>query len=169
MKKHLIQAGRILFKYRAFIAVPFFILLFIFSKPAPIKVIPYFIIFIGLFIRIWAAGYIGQKARATGFTTGCRIMNAPYKYLKHPLYIGNFFLVLGIVILFNPATWFAVLLMILFLLIYTVIIISELHYLKYLPKIKAQFKLTNCKGEISTIVIVIIILIIYHILTYTIK
>ncbi|MGB3341117.1 MAG: methyltransferase [bacterium] len=163
MKKHLIQIGRLLYKFRAWIAVPFFILLVIFSRPGHIKIVPYFVIFIGLIIRFWAAGYIGKKARATNFSTGCRITNAPYKYLKHPLYIGNFFLVLGMVLLFNPAIWFAILIMLLFLLVYTFIIMSESNYLKDLPKTKAHFRLANCNGEISTIGIVLFIIVIYHI------
>lgn len=167
MKVFIIKLGQFLFKYRAWIAVPFFILLVIFARPGHIRIIPYGMILIGLALRFWAAGHVGQKARAIGFTTGCRIMNAPYKYLKHPLYLGNFFLVLGIVILFSPATWLAVLIMILFLLIYALIITGEMDYLKGLPEKTVQFKLTNCKGEISTIIIVMIILIIHYILLYT--
>jgi len=163
MHRVIINIGRLLYRYRAVIAVPFFMLLVILSRPGHIKIIPYFIIFIGLMIRFWAAGYIGKKARATNFSTGCRIINAPYKYLKHPLYVGNFFLVLGIVLLFNPTIWFAVLVMVLFLLVYTLIIMSESNYLKDLPKTKAHFKLVNCKGEISTIVIVLVIVLTYEI------
>jgi protein-S-isoprenylcysteine O-methyltransferase Ste14 len=162
MKKFLIQIGRLLYKFRAWIAVPFFILLVIFSRPGYIKIIPYSVIFIGLIIRLWAAGYIGRKARATNFSTGCRITNAPYKYLKHPLYIGNFFLVLGMVLLFNPVIWFAILIMLLFLLVYTLIIISESNYLKDLPKTKAHFKLVNCKGEISTIIVVVLMVLVHY-------
>lgn len=162
MHRVIINLGRLLFRYRAVIAVPFFILLVILSRPGHINIIPYFIIFIGLIIRFWAAGYIGKKARATNFSTGCRIINAPYKYLKHPLYVGNFFLVLGVVLLFNPAIWFGVLVMIVFLLVYTLIIMSESHYLKDLPKEKARFKSVNCKGEISTIIVVIVVLLIHY-------
>ncbi len=168
MHRVIINIGRLLYRYRAVIAVPFFILLVIFSRPGYIKIIPYFIIFIGLTIRFWAAGYIGKKARATTFSTGCRIINAPYKYLKHPLYVGNFFLVLGVVLLFNPTIWFAVLIMVLFLLVYTLIIMSESNYLKDLPKTKAHFQLVNCKGEISTIIIVLVIVLMYVLITISI-
>lgn len=162
MHRVIINLGRLLFRYRAWIAVPFFILLVILSRPGHIKIIPYFIIFIGLIIRFWAAGYIGKKARATNFSTGCWIINAPYKYLKHPLYGGNFFLVLGVVLLFNPAIWFAVLVMVLFLLVYTFIIMSESNYLKDLPKTKAHFKLVNCKAEISTIIIIVLLILMHY-------
>jgi protein-S-isoprenylcysteine O-methyltransferase Ste14 len=162
MKKFLIQLGEILFKFRAWIAVPFFILLVILSRPGHINIIHYFIIFIGLIIRFWAAGYIGKKARATNFSTGCWIINGPYKYLRHPLYVGNFFLVLGVVLLFNPAIWFGVLVMVVFLLVYTLIIMSESNYLKDLPKEKAHFKLVNCKGEISTTIVIVVVLSIHY-------
>lgn len=162
MKKFLIQLGEILFKFRAWIAIPFFVLLVILSRPGHVNIIPCFIIFIGSIIRFWAAGYIGKKARATNFSTGCRIVNAPYKYLKHPLYVGNFFLILGVVLLFNPAIWFGVLVMVLFLLVYVLIIMSESNYLKDLPETKAHFKLVNCKGEISTIIVVIVVLLVHY-------
>ncbi len=160
--KSQVPIGQLLYKFRAWIAVLFFILLVIFSRPGQVNIIPYFMIFIGSIIRFWAAGYIGKKARATNFSTGCRIVNAPYRYLKHPLYVGNFFLVLGVVLLFNPATWFGVLVMVVFLLVYRFIIMSESNYLKDLPQTKAHFKLVNCKGEISTIIVVIVVLLIHY-------
>ncbi len=162
MHRAIINLGRLLFRYRTVIAVPFFILLVIFSRPGYINIIPYFIIFTGSIIRFWAAGYIGKKARATNFSTGCRIVNAPYRYLKHPLYVGNFFLVLGVVLLFNPGIWFGVLVMVVFLFVYTLIIMSESNYLKDLPETKAHFELVNCRGEISTIIVVIVVLLIHY-------
>lgn len=164
MKKHLIQLGRFLYKYRAWIAVPFFILLVLFKRPGNIATIPYLLILVGLVIRFWAAGYIGKKARAAKFSTDCRITNGPYKYLEHPLYLGNFFLVLGIIMLFNPVIWFAIIVLIFFLSIYTIIILGEMDYLRGRPEIKEKFAFANCKGEVSTIGIVILILIIYQII-----
>jgi protein-S-isoprenylcysteine O-methyltransferase Ste14 len=164
MNRLLIQAGRFLYTYRAWIAVPFFILLVVFSRPDHIKTIPYISVFIGLFIRLWAAGFIGIKARQREFSTGCRIINAPYKYLKHPLYLGNFFLVLGIVLLFNPRSCIALLIIGMFVLIYTLIIVAEDDYLKNMPESKAKFTWMNCRGEISTVMVIIIIIIIYNIM-----
>lgn len=137
-------------------------LLVILSRPLHIGIIPYLVILVGLLIRFWAAGYIGKDARAIEFSTGCRIINAPYKYLKHPLYIGNFFLVLGVVLLYNPPIWFAGLIIIFFFIEYTLIILSELHYLKNLPEKKVKFKLANCQGEISTIVVVAFIILTHY-------
>ena len=78
--------------------------------------------------------------------------------------MGNFFLVLGVIMLFNPVMWFAVLILIIFLSIYTIIILGEIDYLKGLPENKEKFAFANCKGEVSTISIVILILVIYQII-----
>lgn len=161
MQRFLINLGKVLFRYRAVIAIPFFIILVIFSKPTHLPLISYILIVFGLLIRIWAACYIGTKSRENKFTTQYIITNGPYRYLKHPLYIGNFLLVLGVIILFNPALWLAILLIASFLLEYSIIIHSELNYLKDLPKKEAEFKLSNSKSEISTILILIIIGLIY--------
>ena len=159
--KQIIQLGKFLFRYRAIIATPFFILLVILSKPTNVLTSAIISSLIGIGIRIWAAGYIGVEARSTKFSGQFVITNGPYKYLKHPLYLGNFFLILGIIILFNPAVWFALLLIFLFIFEYSIIILSELDYLKNLPKKKAKLKFTNCRAEISTIVIMLLIFLIY--------
>ena len=161
MKELIIKLGKILFNYRTLIAVPFFILLVILSRPVRLGVIPCLAILIGLLIRFWAAGYIGEKARAAKFTAQYRIINGPYKFIKHPLYLGNFFLVLGVILLFNPVIWFAVIIIALFLLFYSLMIVSEMDHLKDLPKKISGFALTNCKGEISTLSVVLLIFLIY--------
>ena len=125
------------------------------------------IIFIiaGILLRIWAAGYIGTESRENKFTTAYVITSGPYRYLRHPLYLGNFSLVIGVILLFNPTIWFAILLIALFCIVYSMIIFGELHYLKNFPEKKVKFKLINTKGEISTIFIMGIIYLIYLVKT----
>jgi len=159
--KQIIQLGKFLFRYRAIIATPFFILLVILSKPTNVFTLAIISFLIGIGIRIWAAGYIGIAARSTKFSGQFVITNGPYKYLKHPLYLGNFFLVFGVIILFNPTIWFALLLIFLFIFEYAIIIISEMNYLKNLPKKEVRFALTNCRTETSTIIIMLLIFLIY--------
>ncbi|KPJ72790.1 hypothetical protein AMJ52_05210 [candidate division TA06 bacterium DG_78] len=114
-----------------------------------------------MIIRLWAAGYIGKSARGNKFSGQHMIINGPYRYMKHPLYCGNFFLVLGVIVLFNPPTVIAVLLLILFIMQYALIIISEQHYLESLPQKKAHFKVTNLRGELSTIVVLVVMYCVY--------
>jgi len=164
MKTFLIHFGQLLYKYRAVTAVPFFIILVILSRNASFNFIPHLLLFLGLLIRIWAAGYIGVKARANRFATGYVITSGPYRYLKHPLYIGNLFLVLGVILLFNPPLWYAFSLLLIFTVEYFIIVYSELSYLKALPKKVVNFDLANARGEANTIIIVIVIALIRHFL-----
>ncbi len=161
INKSVIRFGKNLFKYRAVIAAPFFVILAVFSKSCHLQVLSSIFIVTGLMLRIWAAGYIGEKSRENKFTTQYAIINGPYHYLKHPLYLGNFFLVLGVILLFCPPIWLGILIIILFVFVYLLIINSELNYLKDLPKKEMKFKLANAKGEISTILVMIFIFLIY--------
>jgi protein-S-isoprenylcysteine O-methyltransferase Ste14 len=154
--RNFIQLGSFLYRYRAWIALPFFILLVIFSRPRTPFILPIIFMATGLAIRIWAAGYIGSSARGNTFSGQHMIINGPYRYVKHPLYCGNFFLVLGVVILFNPPIVLAVLLLILFLIEYTLIIMSEQFYVQSLPKKRVHFTVTNLRGELSTIVVLVV-------------
>lgn len=153
-------AGKLLFKCRAWIAVPFFILLVLLSCPAVYPVIAYALMISGFVIRIWAAGYIGVSARDKSFATQVRIKNGPYRFFKHPLYLGNFFLVSGVTILFNPPVVYALIIIVMFIIIYGIIILSEQAYISQLSESKVTFHIKNCTGELSTIVVLLIIILI---------
>jgi len=112
---------------------------------------------LGLTIRIWAAGYIGGDARRREFQAEHIIRNGPYRYLKHPLYIGNFFLVVGVLILYNPPRWMGLLYLGLFLLIYVSILLGEMDYLKGKPVREACYRLRNLRGEISTWLVLVFV------------
>jgi protein-S-isoprenylcysteine O-methyltransferase Ste14 len=149
-------AGQVLYYHRAWIAIPFFVVLVIFSQPHNSCMLPIMFMLIGMTIRIWAAGYIGTSARGNTFSGQHMIISGPYRYLKHPLYCGNFFLVLGGIVLFNPPVVLAILLLILFIVEYTLIVVSEQHYVQSLPKKKAHFTVTNIRGEFSTIIVLVV-------------
>ncbi len=158
----IVRVGRVFYKYRAVIAVPFFIVLVVLSRlPHSLYILSYLLIVTGLLLRIWAAGYIGARSRKKEFSADFVVINGPYHYLKHPLYLGNFFLVVGVVFLFNPPPWLTILLIALFIVEYSMIIYSEMNYLKSLSKKRVKFKLINIKGEISTTLILLIIYLVY--------
>jgi protein-S-isoprenylcysteine O-methyltransferase Ste14 len=161
LRSKIFEIGRFLYHYRGIIAFPFFVLLVIFARPTPIR--PQAILFIvtGLIIRAWAAGYIGGQSRQRSYSSTFRINNGPFHYLQHPLYIGNLMLVLGVVILFNPQTWLFLTLPCLFVLEYTLIIISEHQYLRTLPSRGERFCLKNMGHEWSTYLVMAVILVVY--------
>jgi protein-S-isoprenylcysteine O-methyltransferase Ste14 len=115
-------------------------------------------------LRIWSAGYIGPPARKHEFHAEHQIINGPYRLLRHPLYIGNFFLVLGVLILFNPPLWLSLLYMGLFIVMYTLISFSEKQHLREKSERRAQYRLVNLTGELSTLIVLGIIYLVYFLL-----
>jgi protein-S-isoprenylcysteine O-methyltransferase Ste14 len=157
------QTGKYLFRYRAAIAAVFFIVLVVFAKPVASMIAHIFVI-TGIALRLWAAGYIGPAARKRNFHTKHRICSGPYHILKHPLYVGNFFLVLGVIILYNPLQWLGFLYMVTFVVIYTSIAISERYYLKGKSEIETSYRFMNLKGEISTLIVMAVIYAVWFLL-----
>jgi len=160
-KNGILELGNFLYRFRGIIAVPFFISLVFFSRPTRLHILPFIFLFTGLVLRMWTVGYIGPVSRQNKFAGHYIIQNGPYRFLKHPLYIGNFSLVVGVIFLFNPPIWLVISLIALFVVEYSIIILSEQKYLKNLLHKEAKFKLINLRGEISTVVVLIIIYLIY--------
>lgn len=157
----IVRLGQSLYRLRAVSAVPFFIILLVFARPCSLYVLVSFLIVIGLLLRIWAAGYIGKQSRKNEFCADFVITNGPYRYVKHPLYLGNFFLVGGVILLFNAPLWLSIFLIVLFIAEYSIIIHSEMRFLKNLARKEADFKLINVKNEMSTICILCVIYVLY--------
>lgn len=155
------KTGKLLFKNRALVAVPFFIALVWQARPQNHIILPIVLFVIGLGIRIWAAGYIGKTARGQEFRSRFRITGGPYRFLRHPLYIGNLFLVVGTILLFNPLFWLAVIIIALFLIEYGFFICAEEKYLKDLPNQPEKFSLRRLKHEFSTWIVVGAVYIVY--------
>lgn len=112
-------------------------------------------------LRVWASGYIGRESRGSKFSTQHRIVNGPYRIFKHPIYLGNFLLVAGTVLLYNPPLYIGLPLIVLFLIQYGVIINAEKIYLQRLKRKIARFHFSKVKGEISTVIVLGFIFAIY--------
>ena len=83
------------------------------------------LLFAGLAIRFWASGYIGIAGRVREIDARQRLASGPYRLLRHPLYIGNFLLVAGMLVALRPAVWLAAVVLVGFTLEYGVIIAEE--------------------------------------------
>ncbi len=90
-----------IFKFRGLIPIPFFLLIYFFSHPTRGSItLGVFILFFGELIRFWAAGYI-KKYRTLEVDSPELVTYGPYGYVRNPLYIGNFFIGLGISVMAN--------------------------------------------------------------------
>jgi hypothetical protein len=123
--------GRLLFRWRGVIGVVAFGVVFWPARPtfgSCLFGLP--IILAGLATRFWASGYIGIEGRAREIGASRRIASGPYRVLRHPLYIGNFLLVAGMLVALRPAWWMAVVVMAGFAFEYGLIVAAEERHLR---------------------------------------
>ncbi|MBE0433070.1 hypothetical protein IBX73_06335 [candidate division WOR-3 bacterium] len=154
--KNLASAGRFLFRYRAAAATVAFVFLVLAARPVNSPAGHIFVL-LGVVLRAWAAGYIGPAGRKREFQGEYVIKSGPYRLLRHPLYVGNFLLVLGVLVLFNPPFWLRALYLALFIVIYAVIICGETRYMKGKPAREPGYELSNLRGEFSTWIVLAVI------------
>jgi protein-S-isoprenylcysteine O-methyltransferase Ste14 len=160
----IIKIGKLFYRYRALIAAPFFVALAVKGRSGSsiTGAAAVFLTLIGLAIRAWAAGYIGRHARGQQFDTVFRITSGPYRLLRHPLYIGNFFLVLAAIVLFWPPRPLAAVLLAAFIFEYGVIAISEEIKLKDIHRREVAFSWHRVRTELSTWIVVGLVYFIFY-------
>lgn len=55
--------------------------------------------------RVWVASYLGGKQAVAEVQADFLCMSGPYAYVRNPLYIGNFFIGVGLAMAINE--WYA--------------------------------------------------------------
>jgi protein-S-isoprenylcysteine O-methyltransferase Ste14 len=124
--------GHLLYKYRSLTPIPLIIALFILAKPVPVFLFIGFVISImGGLLRLWSVAYAGLTTRSKNVQTPVLVTNGPYGIIRNPIYAGNFFLSLGVVVAsyaFFP--WFILIYIVVFALQYTFIIRYEENFLE---------------------------------------
>jgi len=101
--------GRFLFRWRAYLGVSAFVAVFALGCPtqgAWLSGLP--LIGLGLGLRLWAMGHIGIAARSAEVGGDAVVQSGPYRLFRHPLYLGNFMLVIGTLLQFRPPVWLGV-------------------------------------------------------------
>ncbi len=133
-----LKLGNFLFKHRSFTPVPLIIFVFIIFRPIDlgdkniiITLVGFLISLLGETVRIIAVGYAytGTSGRESYLRADSLNMNGIYSIVRNPLYIGNFFIFTGLVIVFSNI--FAVLVFGIFLILqYYFVILAEENFLK---------------------------------------
>lgn len=134
----MIKVGNVLFKWRSFTPIPLIALVFIIFKPVNlqeknilINLSGIFISFMGEIIRIITVGYsfTGTSGRESYLRADNLNTTGIYSITRNPLYIGNFLIFTGLVVVFSNL--FAVLIFAVFLILqYCFIILAEENFLK---------------------------------------
>lgn len=122
-----------IFNYRSYTPIPILIAVLILAEPTPATLAGGFVIaLIGESLRIWAVKHAGGATRTTSGAGGSvLITHGPYAYTRNPLYLGNFTLSTGLVVMARAWTpWMLLLFWALFFFQYGMIISLEEDYLK---------------------------------------
>lgn len=101
----------------------------------------------GLAARFWASGYLGLAGRAREIGVNWRIVSGPYRLLRHPLYIGNALLVVGMLAALRPGIVVRVGAMVGFVLVYALIVVEEERELSRGRSQKPEAKTANGEGR----------------------
>ena len=118
--------GRFLFRWRGVIGFLAFGVVFWLARPtfgSCLLGLP--MVLVGLAVRFWASGYIGIEGRAREIGASRRLVSGPYRLLRHPLYVGNFLLVAGMLLALRPPLWLAAVVLAGFVVEYTLIVVTE--------------------------------------------
>ncbi len=133
-----VKIGNFLFKHRSLTPIPLIILVFIIFRPIDlgkknilINLVGLLISLLGEIVRIIAVGYAhkGTSGRESYLRADRLNISGIYSIVRNPLYIGNFFIFTGLVIVFFNI--FAVFTFVIFLILqYYFVILAEESFLK---------------------------------------
>lgn len=88
------------FKYRSYTPIPIGIMIVYFAQPEnvyfPIGII---LLLMGELTRIWAVSFAGGETRTRNVGAPALCTAGPYAFVRNPLYVGNMFMYLGIVVI----------------------------------------------------------------------
>jgi protein-S-isoprenylcysteine O-methyltransferase Ste14 len=113
---------RIARRIRVPLGFVFAILFLWLARPTPLFLLLGLVLVLpGLLLRGYAAGYVKKNAELT--TTG------PYAHTRNPLYLGSMMIAFGFAVAAR-SLWIAVVLVVLFIVIYVPVIRSEEEYLR---------------------------------------
>lgn len=128
----MLKIGEFLFKFRDYTPIPFIIVMIVFCSTSHVSLaIGTFLMILGELIRIKGVSHIGGISRTKTYSTGQKlIVSGPFAHVRNPLYIGNFFLSVGLVIVANVHPAFTLLFIIFFFVQYIPIVRWEESNLK---------------------------------------
>ena len=125
-EKNMNSLGKTLFRYSDYTPIPLIIILLFVAKPGVFTAtLGTLIVMLGELIRIYSVAFIGTISRTRSGSLGdTLITGGPFKFVRNPLYCGNFFIVAGLAV-FSGSVGFTILTIALFYFQYHFIIQYE--------------------------------------------
>lgn len=132
MRQTLLQIGRFLFRNRGLLGIPIFIFAAFLGAPNWTSLIyGLLLLILGETIRILSVAYAGPATRSSKINAKILVTSGPYAHVRNPIYIGNFFIGFGgIVMLSGWLWWYIAVFVILFWSYYGLIVIAEEDFLR---------------------------------------
>jgi len=94
------RIGAVLFRLRGLVPVPFLLVLVLFARPAGWSwAVGLPLIIAGELLRFWGVGYAGGDTRSYELKAKRLCTRGPFAYIRNPLYVGNFLMALGTVVI----------------------------------------------------------------------
>jgi protein-S-isoprenylcysteine O-methyltransferase Ste14 len=91
-----VRLGNMLFRYRSYIPIPFFLAVVIFARFDPwLLVTGILVVLGGEVLRYAGVGYAGYATRTTTVGASQLVTAGPFAHVRNPLYVGNILLGLG--------------------------------------------------------------------------
>jgi protein-S-isoprenylcysteine O-methyltransferase Ste14 len=121
------------FTYRSYTPIPLILVALIFADPSWTTFFTGLAVMLsGEAVRFWGVAHAGSATRTTATAGGGELITSgPFAYVRNPLYVGNFFIGLGVMIMYWAwMPWMAVIYIVLFGIQYTLIVRLEEEYLQ---------------------------------------
>ena len=93
-----LKVGEFLFKKRSLIPIPLIILIIKYTKIVTVRnfIFGLFVAMFGELIRLSGVAFAGGSTRTRNAGADSLVAKGPFRYVRNPLYIGNYFIALGI-------------------------------------------------------------------------
>ncbi len=121
--------GKILFKHRGWLGVPFFALALLLARPSALFWVGALLTLAGEAVRALAAAQAGPTTRSRDLEAPRLVTEGLYAWCRNPIYWGNFLIGLGMT-LSSGILWLAALFVPLFWIEYYLIVLAEEEFLR---------------------------------------